>query len=194
MTDIDAVVGALRRGGLVVIPTDTVYGVAALPKARGAVVAIFAAKDRPMDRPIPILGAGVDDLSEVAGFDANAQTLARRFWPGPLTLVLPRSASWPFYLGGDSTDSVAVRAPAHDVARNVLTHTGPLAVTSANLSGEPPATTLEMARASLGEAVALYIEGGTCDAPASTVVSLIGELKLLRRGAISLTDIQNVTS
>ena len=190
----EEIVGSMRRGRLVVIPTDTVYGVAALPRSRGGVLAIFAAKGRSLDKPIPVLGMGVDDLSEVAAFDARARALAEHFWPGPLTLVVPRSPAWAFFLGGDSNDSVAVRAPAHDVARDLLVYSGPLAVTSANRSGEPEATTLEMARASLGDAVAHYIEGGTCSAQASTIVSLVGRPKILRAGSIGLADIQNVTS
>lgn len=174
----------MRVGRLVVLPTDTVYGIGALPKAHGAIAALFAAKGRPTERPLPVLAASLDDLTEVVGFTARALALGRRYWPGPLTMVLPRKVTWPYDLGGEDPSSVGVRVPGNEVARALLERTGPLAVTSANLSGEPPATTIEQARAHLGERVAVYLDGGACAGEVSTVLSLVGEPRVLRVGAI----------
>ncbi|MGH2734850.1 MAG: L-threonylcarbamoyladenylate synthase [Actinomycetota bacterium] len=175
---------ALRTGKLVVLPTDTVYGVAALPRARGSIAAIFEAKGRPTDKALPVLAASIDDLTEVVSFDARAVELGGRYWPGPLTIVLPRKVTWPYDLGGDDSTSVAVRIPRSEMARGLLELTGPLAVTSANLSGESPATTIEEARAHLGDRVAVYLDGGRCSGQVSTVLSLVGEPRVLRPGAI----------
>ena len=172
---------ALRAGRLVVIPTDTVYGVAALP---GVAEDLFAAKGRPEDKAIPVLGARAADLESIAEFDERATRIAARFWPGPLTLVLPRAPGFTVDLGGIDAETVAVRVPAHDVALELLDRSGPLAVTSANRSGEPAATTVHHARAALGDAVAVYVDAGECGGAPSTVASLVGELRLLRPGPV----------
>jgi len=188
--DLEAASAALRRGRLVVVPTDTVYGVAALPRSHGGVAAIFAAKGRPPTKPIPVLAATVDDLLDVVIFDPRAHVVAAALWPGPLTLVLPRRPDWPYDLGGDPA-TVAVRLPANDVAAALLERTGPLAVTSANRSGAPSAMTVEQARSALGDQVAVYLDGGPSSDTPSTVVSLVGEIRLLREGAVSLERIQS---
>ncbi|MGH2697661.1 MAG: L-threonylcarbamoyladenylate synthase, partial [Actinomycetota bacterium] len=138
---LEAASAALRRGGLVVLPTDTVYGVGALPRSHGGVAAIFAAKSRPMDKPVPVLAATTEDLADVVVFDGRARVVASVLWPGPLTLVLPRRADWPYDLGGDPA-TIAVRVPRNELARTLLELTGPLAVTSANRSGQEPAATV----------------------------------------------------
>ena len=189
--ELEAASAALRRGGLVVMPTDTVYGVGALPRSHGGVAAIFAAKERPTDNPIPVLAATLEDLGDVVLFDARAHSVGAALWPGPLTLVLPRRPDWPFDVGGDSA-TIAVRVPSNDVARALLERTGPLAVTSANLSGRAPAATVADARAALGDKVAVYLDGGRCSAEPSSVVSLVGEIRMLREGALSLEQVQNV--
>jgi L-threonylcarbamoyladenylate synthase len=187
-------VDALRAGRPVVIPTDTVYGVAGLFSAPGAVAAVFTAKGRPIDRALPVLGGDGASLHDVAVFDARAQALAARFWPGPLTLVLPRAAGFDVDLGGTTKDSVAVRVPGHDTTLELLRRTGPLAVSSANRSGEPAALTVEAAQAALGETVAVFVDGGRLTGRPSTIVSLLAELRLLREGELALTDVQRAMS
>ena len=183
MRDVDAAIAALRLGRLVVIPTDTVYGVAGLPRAHGAVASIFYSKGRPQESPVPILGASVRDLEEVVRFDDRARRLAERFWPGPLTVVLPRATLFSHDVGGDST-TVGVRIPDHEVALELLRRSGPLAVSSANRSGSPPATTVEEARDALGDSIQVYVDGGTCAGDVSSVVSLVDEIEVLREGAV----------
>jgi L-threonylcarbamoyladenylate synthase len=189
--ELETASGALSRGRLVVLPTDTIYGVGALPRSHGGVAEIFAAKGRPMDRPIPILAANAEDLFDVVVFDERARAVAAALWPGPLSIVLPRRFDWPYDLGGDRA-TIAVRVTRNEVARRLLERTGPLAVTSANLSGSPPAVTVAEARAALGDRVAVYLDGGPCSDPPSSVVSLAGEVRMLREGAISLEQVQNV--
>lgn len=170
-------VAALRRGDLVVVPTETVYGVAADPRVPGALAKLRGAKGRPADKPIARL---VPDLAsaraEGAALGVAAERLARRFWPGPLTLVA-RSP------GG----AVGYRVPDHAVTLLVLRAAGAaLAVTSANLSGEAPAVTASQAVASLGEHVALVLDAGPSPGGVpSTVVRADGErVEILREGAI----------
>lgn len=187
MSDIDAALAVLRSGGVVILPTDTVYGVGVSVSAPGAIERVFEIKGRPSSKAIPVLGHDVTALREVVDFDARAEKIAERFWPGPLTLVLPRAAGFSVDLGGEATQGVAVRVPAHDVALELLRAAGPLAVTSANTSGETAATTIEEARAYL-EADA-YLDGGICDGVPSSVVSLIDGVTILREGPVSLDDL-----
>lgn len=189
MSDLDAAVAALRLGRLVVVPTDTVYGVAGLPRAHGAVAAIFSTKGRPEDRPIAVLAASVQDLEGIVILDDRARRLAERFWPGPLTIVLPRAPLFSHDIGGDNSPTVGVRIPKHEVALELLSRTGPLAVSSANRSGAPPATTIEEARTALGSSVAVYVDGGRCAGDVSSVVSLVNEPEVLREGAIPADQI-----
>jgi L-threonylcarbamoyladenylate synthase len=186
VNDVEAAGAALRTGRLVVLPTDTVYGVGALPRSRGGVAAIFAAKGRSEDKAIPVLAASVEDLADVVVFDDRARALAEKFWPGPLTLVMPRNPAWPYDLGGSDYSTIAVRVPRNRTALALLERTGPLAVTSANRSDEPAATTVARARSALGDAVAVYLEGGVCDEVPSSVVSVVGGVKMLREGPVSL--------
>lgn len=183
------VVSALRDGGVIVLPTDTVYGLACLPTIAGAVDAIFRLKGRRDDKPLPVLGDGVHALGSVAEFDDRARALAERFWPGPLTLVLPRAAGFDLNLGGDDLATVAVRVPENEKALGVLSESGPLAVTSANRSGEPPATGVAEAREIFGTEVAAYIDGGPCIGLPSTVVSLVGPVRVLRDGVLDAGEV-----
>ena len=192
MTSIEAAVAALRRGRLVVIPTDTVYGLAALPAAPGAVRALFELKGRPDDKPIPVLGANLESLRSVAVIEGAAERCALAFWPGPLTLVLPRAEGFDHDLGGTEDGTVAVRVPATQVARSLLREVGPLAVTSANLSGRPAANTVAEARAVFGDSVAVFVDGGPGGGRASTVVSLVGEPRVLRAGAVTEAEVEAV--
>lgn len=175
---------AIRAGAIAIIPTDTVYGVAARPDAAAA---IFELKQRPRDKALPVLGFDVGQLGGVAQLDEGARALAEEHWPGPLTLVVARAPSFTADLGGTDPDTVAVRVPAHPVARDLLERTGPLAVTSANVSGEPPATTYEEACALAGGSGVVCLDGGTCDGVPSTVLSLVGRPKVLRQGGLDLT-------
>ena len=189
MSDLQAAITALEDGQLVVVPTDTVYGVAAHPGVEGAVGRLFWVKGRPIDKAIPILGRTQEDLTKLARFDDRASLLVKEFWPGPLTLVLPRAGGFDLDLGGSETETVAVRVPDHPVTLDLLARTGPLAVTSANLSGEPSATTVEAARAALGSRVSVYVDAGETKGMGSTVVSLIAEPICLREGDLSFDEV-----
>jgi tRNA threonylcarbamoyl adenosine modification protein (Sua5/YciO/YrdC/YwlC family) len=182
--ELDAVVAAFDGGGVAVIPTETVYGIAAAARYSMAVEAIFELKGRDRSKALPVLAATTDALRDVVSFDARAERVAERFWPGPLTLVLPRATSFDVDLGGEDPATVAVRVPAQDLTRALLERTGPLAVTSANRSGAAPATTIDEARAIFGDSVAAYLDAGPCKGSPSTVVSLVGEPRVLRSGEL----------
>ena len=184
----------LREGGVVVLPTDTVYGIGCLPDRAGAVQAVFELKGRPDDKPLPVLGASVDELARVATFDDAARAVAHRFWPGPLTLVLPRAEGFTFDLGGEGDGSVAVRVPESELALTLLEEVGPLAVTSANRSGERPATRVDDARRLFGERVGAYLDEGVCDGLPSTVASLVDGLRVLRPGPVTEDQLRQIVT
>jgi L-threonylcarbamoyladenylate synthase len=189
---LEAAERALRQGQLAVFPTDTVYGLGARPDLPSATAGIFEAKRRPPHLTLPVLAAGIDQAAGVATLDQRARALAERFWPGGLTVVLPRAeASREWDLGAER-DTVGVRIPDHEVALALLRRTGPLAVTSANRSGQPTPATCAGVRRALGEAVAVYLcaDGSVGGASASTVVDLTGEApRILRGGAIPAADV-----
>jgi L-threonylcarbamoyladenylate synthase len=187
--DVDRALQELHAGRPIVLPTDTVYGIAALPGNSAAVDAVFAAKGRPDDKPLPVLGATVEDLEHIAQLDERARVLAHAFWPGPLTLVVPRAVDLAWRLGSDPSAMIAVRIPRCDIALRVLERSGPLAVTSANRSGHRPATTVAEARTALGGDVSVYLDGGPRAGVASTVVTLAQGPRVLRQGAIAEADI-----
>lgn len=189
MTALDEAIAVLHGGGLVVMPTDTVYGLAGRADQADAVAAIFEVKGRPKDRPLPVLGANVDDLRSVARFSDAALRLADRFWPGPLTLVVERAPRFTFDLGGDELATIGVRVPAHPLALELLNETGPVAVTSANLSGQAPALTIAEARTMLGEAVDVYLDGGSLDSSPSTVARAVAGVEVLREGAVTRSEL-----
>jgi len=193
---IDEAASAALSGRLVVLPTDTVYGIGTRPDDPAATARLFHVKGRPRDLGIPVLVASRGDAEDVAAFDDAGRALADRFWPGPLTIVLPRterSQGWD--LGGDAS-TIAVRIPRHPLALAILSRTGPLAVTSANPSGEPTAPTLDGVRAALGEGVSVYLgEEGPLDGRPSTVIDLSGgHVRLLREGAITGTELLEPTA
>jgi L-threonylcarbamoyladenylate synthase len=181
----------LRAGDLIVLPTDTVYGVGSALDAV-AISRIFAAKQRPPERAVPVLLADVDSVLRVArAFPDPARRLAAMFWPGPLTLVLPKRADLPSNLSYLPT--VGVRVPDHAGARAIIAAGGgALAVTSANRSDQPPACTVQEAVGYLADAVALYFDGGESPGGvASTVVAFeADELRILREGPISEADLR----
>jgi len=183
----------LKVGGLVALPTDTVYGLGALAFDGLAVESIYAAKARPVEKAIPVLVGDLADLAKVTlTIPEMASRLADRFWPGPLTLVVPRHPRLPEAVSATST--VAVRLPDHPAARALLRLAGPMAVTSANLSGQPSPSTAEEVFAQLGGRIALILDGGkTPGGIPSTLVDCTGsEPKLLREGPISLAEILSV--
>lgn len=180
----------LREGRLVAFPTETVYGLGGDATSDAAVAAIFAAKGRPHFNPLIAHVPNLPAAETVAVFDARAREVAARFWPGPLTLVLPRRADCGVsLLASAGLDTVAVRVPAHPVAQKLLRATGrPLAAPSANRSGRISPTKAAHVAAELGEAVALILDGGPCVVGLeSTILDLsVSGPVLLRPGGISL--------
>ena len=185
----------LQRGGLVAFPTDTVYGVGALAFDGKAVESIYKAKDRPIEKAIPVLIADAADMEKV-GMDIPevAYQLAARFWPGPLTCIIPKQATLPEAVS--ATETVGVRVPDHEVARTLLRAAGPMAVTSANISGQPSPSTAQEVFAQLGGRIDLIIDGGTTPGGVpSTLVDCTGaELKILREGSLTLEEINRKLS
>lgn len=177
---------AVRRGSLVVVPTDTVYGIGTRPDDLEATGALFEAKGRPRDLTLPVLVAGAQEARSVALLDDRAERLTSVLWPGALTLVLPRaprSVAWDL---GEAATTIAVRVPSHPLTLALLARTGPMAVTSANRSGEPPARTCDELTAAFGDLVAVYLcrDDEALEGTASTIVDLTGPRPLLiRRGA-----------
>jgi L-threonylcarbamoyladenylate synthase len=183
-TELEAAVAAVRGGKAIVFPTDTVYGIGARPDDPAATGAVFEAKERPRDLPLPVLAASVDEAAGIAIFDARATRLAEAFWPGTLTIVLPRSdRSRTWDLGGDGT-SIGVRVPGHALTLELLRLTGPLAVTSANRTGGAPGEDRDALVAIFGDRVAAYLAGAVpLRGTASTVIDLTGpEAVILRSG------------
>jgi tRNA threonylcarbamoyl adenosine modification protein (Sua5/YciO/YrdC/YwlC family) len=193
---IDAAVAAARAGELIVLPTDTVYGIGADAFIPAAVTTMLAAKGRGRNMPPPVLvgtaraaAALVDDLG------AFGQALIDEFWPGGLTLVFRASPTLLWDLG-DTKGTVALRMPLHSVALEVLKRTGPLAVSSANRTGQPSAATADEAQQQLGEAVSVYLDDGpTSGTVPSTILDLTGVVPtLLRAGAVSVDRLRTVVS
>ena len=193
---IAAAVTAARAGELIVLPTDTVYGIGADAFIPAAVTTMLAAKGRGRNMPPPVLvgtaraaAALVDDLG------AFGQDLIDEFWPGALTLVFRASPTLLWDLG-DTKGTVALRMPLHSVALDVLKQTGPLAVSSANRHGQPSAVSADEAEQQLGEAVSIYLDGGPCaENVPSTILDLTGTIpKVLRVGAISVDRLRAVSS
>jgi L-threonylcarbamoyladenylate synthase len=181
----------LTSGGLVAFPTDTVYGLGALAFDGRAVERIYAAKERPAEKAIPVLLGELGDLRKVTPqVPEIAAKLAARFWPGPLTLVVPKHPALPEIIS--ATPTVGVRIPDHPLARALLRLSGPLAVTSANLAGEAsPATAVEVL-AQLDGRIALILDGGRSPGGIpSTVVDCLGTgPKIIREGPVTLEQIE----
>ena len=191
---LDAAAAAIADGGLVLLPTDTVYGVAADAFTPSAVTALLAAKNRGRAMPVPVL---IGEASTLGGLvlepPAVAVELAGAFWPGGLTLVVQHAPSLAWDLG-DAEGTVAVRLPDDDLTRELLRRTGPLAVSSANRSGRPAATTAQEAQEQLGEHAAVVLDGGPrASSAASTIVDCTGPVpRVLRVGAIPLERLREV--
>ena len=183
----------LLSGGLVAFPTDTVYGVGCLVFHQQAIESIYIAKDRPIEKAIPVLIGDNDDLVKVAEeVPIFAMRLIDRFWPGPLTILVPKKVTLPEAISATST--VGVRVPDHDVARALLRLAGPMAVTSANISGQASPTTAQEVLAQLGGRIPMIIDGGeTPGGIPSTLVDCTGEeIQILREGPISKEDLLKI--
>jgi len=189
-----AAAGAVRAGQLVVMPTDTVYGLGCDAFSSAAVQRLLDAKGRGPDMPVPVLVGSwstVDGL--VLGVPPQARRLIEAFWPGGLSLVLPHAPSLAWDLG-ETRGTVMLRMPLHPVALELLRDVGPMAVSSANSSGAPPAVTVEQAREQLADQVAVYLDGGSAGEPvASTIVDLTGDDPVvLREGAVTAAEVGEV--
>jgi len=195
-TDPDCLARALKilhEGGLVAFPTDTVYGLGALALDGKAVESIYLVKDRPIEKGIPVLLAEAQDMEQVgSNVPSMARKLAARFWPGPLTLIIPKIPSLPDAVS--ATDTVAVRVPDHPLARALLHSAGPLAVSSANLSGRNSPSTAEEVLTQLNGRIKLIIDGGKpSTGVASTVVDCTGAKPILMRpGPLTLEELEAV--
>ena len=193
-TGLDAAAAAIADGKLVLLPTDTVYGVGADAFTPAAVTGLLAAKNRGRAMPVPVL---IGEASTLAGLVLElppvATRLAESFWPGGLTLVLEHAPSLAWDLG-DAEGTVAVRLPDDDLARDLIRRTGPLAVSSANRSGRPAATTAQEADPQLGEHAAVVLDGGPrASSAASTIVDCTAPTpRVLRVGAISVEQLREV--
>jgi tRNA threonylcarbamoyl adenosine modification protein (Sua5/YciO/YrdC/YwlC family) len=193
---IAAAADAVLAGGLVVLPTETVYGIAARPDDPPATDGLFAAKRRPPTLSLPVLASSAAQAWRLGARSAAAAALAGRFWPGPLTLVLPRTRRSGGWQLGEQAASIGIRVPRHGVAQALLARSGPLAVTSANVSGELPLAAPDAIQDAFGGAVAVFLflhpdaprPGG---AP-STVVDLSargGTPRLVREGPVTREDL-----
>lgn len=191
---IASAISALKGGRLVVLPTDTVYGIGADAFDGDAVAALLEAKGRGRDMPVPVL---VGSWHTIEGLVYNvphtARELIRAFWPGALSLVVRQAPSLQWDLG-DAHGTVMLRMPLHPVAIELLRQVGPMAVSSANISGQPAAVTAEQAREQLGEAVEVYLQAGPSEQQAaSTIVDLTGaHPRVLRQGPVTVEAIATV--
>jgi L-threonylcarbamoyladenylate synthase len=192
---IDDAVAALGRGQLVLLPTETVYGLAADASDPMAVAQIFEAKGRPRFNPLIAHVEDLDAAEEIAVFDDRARALGARYWPGPLTLVLPiRDRVKVCDLARAGLDTVAVRVPGHGKAREAIASFGrPVVAPSANRSGRPSPTTFRDAVEETGFAVSAQLDGGPCAVGIeSTVVSVVDGVRLLRPGAVTREEIEEL--
>lgn len=193
-TGIASAISALKGGRLVVMPTDTVYGIGADAFDGAAVAALLAAKGRGRDMPVPVLVGSWHTIQGLVYTVPNsAKELIRAFWPGALSLVVRQAPSLHWDLG-DAGGTVMLRMPLHPVAIELLRAVGPMAVSSANISGQPASVTAEQARDQLGDLVDVYLDGGPAEQQAaSTIVDLTGaHPRVLRQGPVTVDAIATV--
>ena len=191
---VDEAVHVVQGGGLVVLPTDTVYGIGADAFSPDAVTALLAAKGRGRQMPPPVLVGSVATLDGLAtDVPPEARSLAEHFWPGALTIILRAQPSLAWDLG-ETHGTVALRMPDHPAALALLARTGPMAVSSANLTGRRAALTATEAHAQLGDAVRVYLDAGLAPGGVpSTIVDATGDtLRIVREGALSLEELRGV--
>ena len=189
-SEIQSALKILQSGGIVAFPTDTVYGIGALAFNNSAIESIYTAKERPIEKAIPILIGDLSDLDKVADdIPSMALRFASRFWPGPLTCILPKKQTLP--LAVSATSTVAVRIPDHSDARALLRAAGPMAVTSANISGQPSPSTAQEVYEQLHGRIPLILDGGkTPGGVPSALVDCTGEKPvILREGPITLAEL-----
>jgi L-threonylcarbamoyladenylate synthase len=195
-SELDAAAAIIRKGGLVAIPTETVYGLAADATSNAAVARIFEAKGRPQFNPLIVHVAGADMAARYVEFPPVAERLAAAFWPGPLTLVLPRKAGCAIsLLASAGLNTLGVRAPNHDIAQSLInTVGGPLAAPSANLSGTISPTLAAHVQEGLGDKVDMILDGGRCPVGIeSTIVKIEeGAIFLLRPGGVARETIEHI--
>ena len=187
---LEAAEAAVRAGRCIVLPTDTVYGIGADAFSAAAVQGLLDAKQRGRDMPPPVLIAEVSMLRSLArGLTSEGLALAKAFWPGALTLVVNAQSQLQLDLG-DRRETIAVRVPDHPFTRELLRRTGPLAVSSANISGRDAALSVDEAVEQLGDAVAVYLDAGIATGPIpSTIVDLTGTPRILREGRLAAADL-----
>ena len=184
---LEAALGAIRRREVVGVPTDTVYGLAVDPADSAAVRTLFELKDRGDQLPLAVLVASFAQAESLVEFTAGARSIVERRWPGPFTAVLKSKGPMVIGVGDHRRGTLAVRIPDHRLLAELLTRSGPLAVTSANRSGAPPALDAREARAALGDGVAVYLEGRCGGRRPSTVVDLTRDPpQVLRDGPVEL--------
>ena len=194
---VEAATEALKAGDLVILPTETVYGIASRPDDPEATGRLFEAKRRPAGLNLPVLASSAEEAFGLVEANETARRLAAAFWPGPLTMVLPRGArsrEWPL---GDEKGTAGVRVPDHALSLALLRRAGPLAATSANVSGAAPLNDRAALQQTFGEAVAVYILARTVTSPvagvSSTVVDLTGDQpRVLREGPIEASRLAAV--
>lgn len=179
---------ALRAGGLVLLPTDTVYGLAVAAARPDATARLFAAKGRPPDTPLAVLVADGDQAADVAELDDRARQLIARHWPGALTLVLPRRPGMELSLGA-RPETVGVRCPDRELLRRVAAEVGPIATTSANRHGQPTPRDVDGVLEQLAAPIDLVVDGGPCTGEPSTVVDLTEPQPLVRRNGPVVVDL-----
>lgn len=192
-SEISSALEILQSGGIVAFPTDTVYGLGALAFNNAAIESIYIAKNRPIEKAIPILIGDLGDLDKIADDIPNmALRFAARFWPGPLTCIVPKKQTLP--LAVSATSTVAVRIPDHPDARTLLRVAGPMAVTSANISGQPSPSTAQEVYEQLNGRIPLILDSGkTKGGIPSTLVDCTGEMPvILREGPITLDELMAV--
>lgn len=189
-SEIQQALRILKQGGIVAFPTDTVYGVGTLAFDNAAIESIYTAKDRPLEKAIPILIGDMSDLDKVAdNIPEMALRFAARFWPGPLTCIVPKKRTLPPAVS--ATETVAVRIPDHPDALTLLRAAGPMAVTSANISGQASPSTAQEVYNQLNGRIPLILDGGeTPGGTASTIVDCTGEKPvILREGPLTMENL-----
>ena len=189
-SEIQQALRILKQGGIVAFPTDTVYGVGTLAFDNAAIESIYTAKDRPLEKAIPILIGDMSDLDKVAdNIPEMALRFAARFWPGPLTCIVPKKRTLPPAVS--ATETVAVRIPDHPDALTLLRAAGPMAVTSANISGQASPSTAQEVYDQLNGRIPLILDGGeTPGGTASTIVDCTGEKPvILREGPLTMENL-----